>query len=82
MKDRSDISNATKVISNFVNRQGEDLIGGREGESISFTDEEKNWIETIAGKIKSNFVTMDLVRKEDGGLVVMELGDDQVSGLQ
>ena len=124
IKDISDIPNATKVISNFVNRQGEDLVGGivlrkfeklrqigfheksgmpiseeyrvfifagrvliiddywRDGESISFTDEEKRWIETIAGKIKSNFVTMDLARKEDGSLIVMELGDGQVSGLQ
>lgn len=124
IKDISDKSNSAKVIFNFVNRQGEDLVGGivlrkfeklnqigfheksgmpiseeyrvfifggrvliidnywREGESLSFTEEEKSWIEDIAGKIRSNFVTMDLARREDGSLIVMELGDGQVSGLQ
>lgn len=43
---------------------------------------EQHWIETIAKKMKSNFVTVDLARKEDGSLIIMEFGDGQVSGLQ
>lgn len=116
--------NAAKVISNFINRQGADLVGGillrkfetlkqigfheksgmpiseeyrvfifagrilimddywREGEVVRFSDEEQKWIEEIACKVKSNFVTMDLARKEDGSLIIMELGDGQVSGIQ
>lgn len=46
------------------------------------SDGEYAWIETIARRIKSNFVTVDLARKEDGTLAIMELGDGQVSGLQ
>lgn len=44
--------------------------------------EEKKWIEDISKTLKSNFVTIDLARKTDGELVIMELGDGQVSGLQ
>lgn len=40
------------------------------------------WIDEIASKVRSNFVTVDLARKEDGTLIIMELGDGQVSGLQ
>ena len=36
----------------------------------------------MAGRIGSNLVTMDIARKEDGSLMIMELGDGQVSGLQ
>lgn len=54
----------------------------REGEVVRFSDEEQKWIEEIACKVKSNFVTMDLARKEDGSLIIMELGDGQVSGIQ
>lgn len=49
---------------------------------VGISEAEKCWIETIASKIKSNFITMDLARKEDGELIIMELGDGQVSGLQ
>lgn len=47
-----------------------------------FSEEELAWIESIAAKVQSNFVTVDLARKEDGTLIIMELGDGQVSGLQ
>lgn len=40
------------------------------------------WITDIAAKIKSNFATIDVARKTDGSLIIMELGDGQVSGLQ
>lgn len=49
---------------------------------ISFTEEEFAWIESIAARIKSSFVTVDLARKENGSLIIMEFGDGQVSGLQ
>ena len=54
----------------------------RENQKISFSSEEYRWIEASVKKLKSNFVTMDLARCEDGRLIIMELGDGQVSGLQ
>lgn len=50
--------------------------------NAGFSDEERLWIEKSVKKLKSNFVTMDLARCEDGSLIIMELGDGQVSGLQ
>ena len=112
------------MIGNFIERQGEDLVGGvvlRRFENLkkagfhpqsgmplseeyrvfiyagkiitidsywdpnaerSFTVEESAWIESIAGRVKSSFVTVDLARKEDDSLIIMEFGDGQVSGLQ
>ncbi|CCI84959.1 hypothetical protein FC52_GL001027 [Lactobacillus pasteurii DSM 23907 = CRBIP 24.76] len=37
---------------------------------------------SLVGSIKSNFVTIDLARKVDGSLIITEMGDGQVSGLQ
>lgn len=54
----------------------------QENQKISFSSEEYRWIEASVKKLKSNFVTMDLARCEDGRLIIMELGDGQVSGLQ
>ncbi len=51
-------------------------------QKVSFSYEERLWIEAAVKKLKSNFVTMDLARREDGSLIIMELGDGQVSGLQ
>ncbi|MFR2115061.1 MAG: ATP-grasp domain-containing protein [[Ruminococcus] lactaris] len=31
--------------------------------------------------MESNFVTIDIARREDGKLIIMELGDGQVSGI-
>lgn len=115
---------AQKIIGNFLDRQGDSLVGGvvlRKYEplksigfheqsgmpiseeyrvfvyagkimvidnywsvdkEINITDEEMEWIETLAVKVHSGFMTIDLARKEDGTLIVMELGDGQVSGLQ
>ncbi len=120
----TDKANTKKIVRNFVERQGEDLIGGvvfrkyeklkqigyheksgmplseeyrvfvyagkimivddywRKDEKIHFSDDEKQWIDSIAEKIRSNFVTIDIARCEDGRLLIMELGDGQVSGLQ
>lgn len=49
---------------------------------VPFSDEEKAWIDLQAKRIPSNFAAMDLARREDGTLIIMELGDGQVSGLQ
>ena len=53
-----------------------------ESTEIGLSEEEKRWIVSVAKKIKSNFVTIDVARKVDGTLLIMELGDGQVSGLQ
>ncbi len=124
IQDVSDAENATKIITNFVNRQGSDLVGGivlrrfeklkqvgyhdksgmpiseeyrvfiyagrihiiddywRANEKVKFSDEEYKWIESIAQSVRSNFVTVDLARKVNGELMIMEFGDGQVSGLQ
>ena len=50
--------------------------------TITLSDEEYKWIQSIAKAIKSNLITIDFARREDGKLIVMELGDGQVSGLQ
>lgn len=50
---------------------------------VELSKDELVWIDEIAAKVRSNFVTVDLARKEDDGtLIIMELGDGQVSGLQ
>lgn len=116
--------NGERVIRNFIERQGDDLVGGvvlrrfeslkqigfhaRSGMPISeeyrvfiyagnvlaidnywtdrhdsrFSKEELTWIDSIASRVHSNFVTVDLARKTDGKLIIMEFGDGQVSGLQ
>lgn len=53
-----------------------------ECKNVNISNDERLWIEKIARKITSNFVTVDLARKDDGRLIIMELGDGQVSGLQ
>lgn len=115
---------AETVIRNFVERQGDSLVGGivfreyqelnqlgyheiskmpiaeeyrafiyygkvmlidnyweKRGE-VALTDAELAFIDNIAAKVKSNFVTVDLARRKDGKLIIMEFGDGQVSGLQ
>ncbi len=124
IKNISDIANTTRVIRNFVERQGDSLVGGivlrkfmdlhqigfhercgmpiseeyrifvyagkilimdnywTEKEDVKLSDVEISWIECIAKKVRSNFVTIDIARKDDGELMIMEFGDGQVSGLQ
>ncbi len=124
IKNISNGENASKIITNFMTRQGTDLVGGvvlrkyeklrhigfheksgmpiseeyrvfifagrilivddywRKEEQVNFSDEEQKWMNEMANRVKSNFVTMDLARKEDGSLIIMEFGDGQVSGLQ
>ena len=65
--------------------KGEILIADNywsENEEVNISEDEYVWIESIASKIESNFVTIDLARKTDGNLIIMEMGDGQVSGLQ
>jgi len=113
-----------KVVGNFIERQGSDLVGGvvlrkfetlkqigfheqsgmplseeyrvfiyagkilaiddywTEKAEVRLSEDEYKWVESIAARVKSNFVTVDLARKEDGSLIIMEFGDGQVSGLQ
>ena len=122
--DVSDKPSAEKIIRNFIERQGTDLVGGvvlrkfirlksigfheksgmplseeyrvyilagrimiiddywQENSTIELSEEERQWIQSLSKGIKSNFITMDLARSEDGKLMIMELGDGQVSGLQ
>lgn len=119
-----DKKNAEKVITNFVERQGDSLVGGivlrkyeklrqigfhdksgmpiseeyrafvfagkihtvdnywKKDSGMNLSEEELRWLDGIAAKIRSNFVAIDLARREDGTLLIMELGDGQVSGLQ
>lgn len=51
-------------------------------QKLCLSDEEIRWVQSIIPKVKSEFFTIDLARCSDGKLVVMELGDGQVSGLQ
>lgn len=46
------------------------------------SDDEISWICRMAARVGSNFLTMDIARKIDGSLMIMEMGDGQVSGLQ
>ena len=65
--------------------KGEILISDNywsDNEEVNISEDEYIWIESISGKIESNFVTIDLARKTDGKLIIMEMGDGQVSGLQ
>lgn len=54
----------------------------RKDQKAAISKDEHLWIENICRRIKSNFVTLGLARTVDGKLIVMELGDGQVSGLQ
>jgi len=65
--------------------KGEILISDNywsKNEEVNISEDEYLWIESMASKIESNFVTIDLARKTDGKLIIMEMGDGQVSGLQ
>ena len=39
-------------------------------------------MEELAERVPSNFFTIGIARKVDGSLIVMEVGDGQVSGIQ
>jgi len=48
----------------------------------SLSPDELEYICSLSKRVKSNFFTVDIARKSDGNIIVMELGDGQVSGLQ
>lgn len=115
IKNIADKNNTSKVIGNFIERQGVSLVGGivlrkfehlmqigfhekngmplseeywvfiyagrilniqyywTEKADVKITDEEKHWLEEIAHKVKSNFVTVDIARKANGSLVILSL---------
>ena len=60
------------IADNYWNDSGE----------VNITEDEYTLIESIISKIESCFITIDFARKTDGNLVIMEMGDGQVSGLQ
>ncbi|MDW3022355.1 ATP-grasp domain-containing protein [Ligilactobacillus salivarius] len=121
--DVSDTKNALRVIHNFINRQGSELIGGlvlrdfielknigRHPKShtpifeeyrvfyignkplvvinywndrkINLSTEDKKVIMNAPKEVKAKFYTIDFARKSNGKLIIMEMGDGQVSGLQ
>lgn len=119
----SDTAHALQVVHNFIERQGNELVGGlvmREfialkslgkhpkshtpifeeyrvfylnnapltiinywtEEKITLSPEDQNLIQLAGKHISSNFCTIDFARKANGQLIIMEMGDGQVSGLQ
>lgn len=44
--------------------------------------DELAWLNGIVARLGSRFVSVDLARKESGELMIVEIGDGQVSGLQ
>ena len=60
------------IADNYWNDSGE----------LNITEDEYTLIESIISEIESSFITIDLARKTDGNLIIMEMGDGQVSGLQ
>ena len=49
---------------------------------VNLTTADYQYIQTIGKEIHSSFFTIDVARKIDGQLIIMEMGDGQVSGLQ
>lgn len=119
----SDTAHALRVVHNFIERQGTELVGGlvmREfielkslgehpkshtpifeeyrvfylnnvllmiinywtEEKITLSPKDKKLIQLAGKQISSNFCTIDFARKANGQLIIMEMGDGQVSGLQ
>ncbi|MGN1402754.1 MAG: ATP-grasp domain-containing protein [Ruminococcus sp.] len=118
----ADTKQAMQVIHTFMERQGENLVGGlvireylnlnkvgvhpKSGMPVSeeyrafflngtciciidywngtetISEEINAFVNKIAPKVKSNFFTVDVARTTDNKLVIMEIGDGQVSGLQ
>ena len=51
-------------------------------EKITLSPKDKKLIQLAGKQISSNFYTIDFARKANGQLIIMEMGDGQVSGLQ
>mgnify|MGYP005982903265 CR=1 FL=1 len=121
--DAADTEQALTIIGTFINRQGEQLVGGvalREfvellhigthpkshapifeeyrifyyrgnplviidywkNDTVQLSSEDRTFMEQQASGIASPFFTIDYARKSSGELIIMEMGDAQVSGLQ
>lgn len=52
-----------------------------EGADYAGTDVPVDRFAGIAAAVRSRFFTMDVARRRDGGWMIVELGDGQVSGL-
>ena len=59
-------------------------MGGywRETGGQGLDEDDLAWLRPRLARVGSNFFTMDAARRTDGSLVILELGDGQVSGLQ
>lgn len=55
---------------------------GNLSNDINFNSNEYQWVKSFGSMFDSNFFTIDFARKLDGSLIVIEIGDGQVSGLQ
>lgn len=51
-------------------------------EKITLSPKDKKLIKLAGKQLSSNFCTIDFARKANGQLIIMEMGDGQVSGLQ
>ncbi|MBL1229169.1 ATP-grasp domain-containing protein [Enterococcus sp. BWB1-3] len=58
------------------------LIDYWHNDSVQLSEEEERFIKQQGKKIHSPFFTVDYARKTTGKLIIIEIGDGQVSGLQ
>lgn len=49
---------------------------------VELSETDLQIINRVTDQVASDFYTVDFVREIDGKLIVMEMGDGQVSGLQ
>ncbi|WP_456086027.1 ATP-grasp domain-containing protein [Ligilactobacillus animalis] len=66
----------------YLNNEPLVVINYWNDEQITLSQADKAFIQKLGSSSRSNFHTIDLARKTDGQLIVMEMGDGQVSGLQ
>ncbi|MCZ8216525.1 MAG: ATP-grasp domain-containing protein [Cyclobacteriaceae bacterium] len=65
----------------FLNKELIDIFDyWEEGEYTHLKPDTKEF-EEIAKQVESNFFSMDIARKKNGGFIIIELGDGQVAGL-
>ncbi len=50
-------------------------------ENVELSECERLWIQHKVQKVRSNFATMDIVRRDADELIIMGMGDGQVSGV-
>lgn len=69
----------THLIPNWVKDNSNHVKTNRK---INLSTEDKKVIMDAPKEVKAKFYTIDFARKSNGKLVIMEMGDGQVSGLQ